>query len=95
MVQDVSGATYAYLQGTSMAGPHVAGVAALAISAHGTMNPGQAAALIGRTADPLPCPPNPFDPGPPFSFTATCQGGTGNNGFYGAGEVNALGAISV
>ncbi len=56
--------TYCYLQGTSMAGPHVAGVAALIVSRHGdlrnpqngTMRPGAVAAYLQQTADPQPCP---------------------------------------
>jgi subtilisin family serine protease len=88
------GGIYVYAQGTSMASPHVAGVAALAISAHGKMSPGALQALINRTADPLACPTNPFNPGPPFIFEATCAGGAGYNGFYGHGQVNALAAIS-
>jgi len=87
------GNRYAYAQGTSMASPHVAGVAALAISAHGKMPPGKLQALITSTADPLPCPPNPFNPGPPFDYSATCAGGAGYNGFYGHGQVNALAAV--
>ena len=87
------GNAYVYAQGTSMASPHVAGVAALAISAHGKMSPGALQALINRTADPLACPPNPFNPGPPFDFAATCVGGSGYNGFYGHGQVNALSAV--
>jgi subtilisin family serine protease len=101
MVRDpaVPGATYAYLQGTSMAAPHVAGVAALVISRYGQpsprgqLAPGAVAARITQTADPVACPPNPFNPGPPFSFLAICQGGEGNNSFYGKGQVNALRAI--
>jgi len=88
------GGGYVYAQGTSMAAPHVAGVAALAISAHGKMAPGALQALINRTADPIPCPPNPFNPGPPFIFEATCVGGAGYNGFFGHGQVNALSAIT-
>ncbi len=88
------GATWVYLQGTSMASPHAAGVAALAISQHGKMPPGAVEALIRGTADPIDCPPNPFDPGPPFIFLATCEGGAGYNGFYGHGQVNALSAVS-
>jgi lantibiotic leader peptide-processing serine protease len=87
-------AVYAYLQGTSMASPHVAGVAALAISADGKMSPGAVQALIDRTADSVDCPPNPFNPGPPFDFLAICEGGPGYNGFYGHGQVNALKAVS-
>ncbi|OGO55563.1 MAG: hypothetical protein A2Z32_09795 [Chloroflexi bacterium RBG_16_69_14] len=85
---------YAYAQGTSMASPHAAGVAALAISAHGKMPPGALQALLTSTADPMACPPNPFDPGPPFIFAATCIGGDGYNGFYGHGQVNALSAVT-
>ncbi len=88
------GGIYVYAQGTSMASPHVAGVAALAISAHGKMPPGAVQALINRTADPMDCPPNPFNPGPPFDFAATCVGGSGYNGFYGHGQVNALSAVT-
>ena len=85
---------YAYSQGTSMASPHAAGVAALAISAHGKMSPAAVESLIQRTADEQDCPPNPFNPGPPFNFLAICVGGPGYNGFYGHGQVNALAAVS-
>jgi subtilisin family serine protease len=83
---------YAPSEGTSMASPHVAGVAALAISAHGKLSPGAVQALITRTADPVACPPEPFNPG--GFFPATCQGGAGHNGFYGHGQVNALAVVS-
>jgi subtilisin family serine protease len=88
------GGSYVYLQGTSMASPHAAGVAALAISAHGKMSPGAVQAIVENTADAMDCPPNPFNPGPPFDFLAICEGGAGYNGFYGHGQVNALGAVS-
>lgn len=60
----VGGATYCYLQGTSMASPHAAGVAALIISRYGDldnpqngkMRPGSVAAYMQQTADPQPCP---------------------------------------
>jgi subtilisin family serine protease len=85
---------YAFLQGTSMASPHVAGVAALVLSQFGKMPSGAVQAMITSTADPLACPPNPFNPGPPFDFQATCDGGAGYNGFYGHGQVNALNAVT-
>jgi subtilisin family serine protease len=85
---------YAYAQGTSMASPHAAGVAALIRSQHTNMPSGAVAAMLQSTADPQPCPPNPFNPGPPFDFQATCVGGDGYNGFYGHGQVNAFSAVT-
>jgi subtilisin family serine protease len=87
------GNRYAYAQGTSMASPHVAGVAALIMSQFGKLPPGAVQALITGTADPTPCPANPFNPGPPFNYLATCEGGDGYNGFYGHGQVNAYSAV--
>jgi subtilisin family serine protease len=88
-------ATYAYLQGTSMAGPHVAGVAALIVSRFGEMSPRKVTEILQDTADPIPCPPNPFNPGPPFDFAATCEGDEERNGFFGYGQVNALSAVTI
>ena len=87
------GNRYALAQGTSMASPHAAGVAALIRSQHPGMPAGAVAAMLQNTADPMACPPNPFDPGPPFIFAATCVGGAGYNGFYGHGQINALSAV--
>jgi subtilisin family serine protease len=85
---------WGYLQGTSMASPHAAGVAALALSAHPGLPPASLAALLQRTAVPLPCPPGLYDPRPGLpQYQATCTGGTVNS-FYGSGEVNALNAVS-
>jgi subtilisin family serine protease len=55
---------YCYQQGTSMASPHAAGVAALIISVYGDskspqngkMRPNQVAAYLQQTADPQACP---------------------------------------
>lgn len=88
------GNRYAYLQGTSMASPHVAGVAALVISQFGKMPQGRVTAYLTSTADPVACPPNPFDPSGTGSYLATCQGGAGYNSFYGHGQVNAFTAIT-
>lgn len=88
------GNRYAYAQGTSMASPHAAGVAALIISQYGKMPPGKVQAMLDQSADSIPCPPNPFDPGGTGRYLATCQGGSGYNGFYGHGQVNALSAVT-
>jgi lantibiotic leader peptide-processing serine protease len=88
------GNRYAYAQGTSMASPHAAGVAALIVSQFGKMPPGRVQALLTQTADSMDCPPNPFNPGPPFNYMATCDGGSGYNGFYGHGQVDALNAVT-
>jgi subtilisin family serine protease len=88
------GNRYAYLQGTSMASPHVAGVAALVISQFGKMPQGRVSAYLTSTADPIACPPNPFDPSGDGRYLAYCQGGAGYNSFYGHGQVNAFNAIT-
>lgn len=87
------GGGYVWAQGTSMASPHAAGVAALIVSQYGKMPPGSVQAMITQTADPVPCPPNPFDPGGSGRYLATCQGGKGYNSFYGHGQVNAYNAV--
>ena len=66
------------------------GVAALALSAHPGMNPGQLASFLERTATPLACPVGVYEPRP--GFPATCTGGA-RNSFYGAGNVNALNVV--
>ena len=84
---------WGYMQGTSMASPHAAGVAALALSAHPNLQPAALAAFLERTADPLPCPEGVYNPRPGLDqYLAECSGGN-RNGFYGAGEVNAANAV--
>jgi len=81
-------AYYCYLQGTSMASPHVAGIAALVISRYGDlknpqngkMRPDQVKAIIDQTADPQPCP----------TAFPVAQPGTGAEGFPYLGVTNAL-----
>ena len=93
LVQDDHGNYYAWLNGTSMAAPHVAGVAALIRAAHPGMPQGAVAALLRNTATAQPCPPA-LDPGVEFfgAPVQVCSGGSGSNNFYGKGLVNALAA---
>ncbi|TDC78348.1 peptidase S8 [Micromonospora sp. KC606] len=88
---------WGYKQGTSMSGPHATGVAALALSAHPGMKPGQLASLLERTSVAQSCPEGVYNPVPliptgPHAYDATCSGGE-RNGFYGAGLVNAFHAV--
>jgi lantibiotic leader peptide-processing serine protease len=91
-------ATYCYLQGTSMASPHVAGVAALVVSQFGKISSTAVAARITNTADPMACPSDMsiYAPFPAIDNGApqVCQGGTAYNSFNGHGQVNALSAIT-
>ena len=85
---------WGYKQGTSMASPHAAGVAALILSQRPGMSPGALAAALQNTSVPHACPEGIYDPRPGLpQFQATCSGGQ-RNGFYGAGEVNGLNAVS-
>jgi subtilisin family serine protease len=102
-VTDPSGgpnAFYCYLQGTSMASPHVTGLAALAISRFGEMSPADVLQLLERTADPIACPTAAqlvqYAKFPSVNNGApqTCTGPISHNSWYGFGEVNALKAIS-
>jgi lantibiotic leader peptide-processing serine protease len=92
-VQDAGGAVYAWVQGTSMASPHAAGVAALIRAAHPNMPPGAVQAILQNTAMPKDCPaPEEMDPLSGALGVQTCTGGPGNTSFYGKGLVDALAA---
>ncbi|GAA3793629.1 S8 family serine peptidase [Streptomyces coacervatus] len=84
---------YGYLQGTSMATPHVAAVAALLKSTHPWATPAQLQALLKAEADNPGCPTDPYDGNGDGVVDATCVGGKRINGFYGFGIVNALRAV--
>ena len=96
---------YTYLQGTSMASPHVAGVAALVVSKFGHkqgktgfgLMPDRTQRILERTAAEHACPSPPLqtytNEGRPEEFNALCQGTTNFNGFYGDGIVDALAAV--
>src|SRR4051794_5510215 len=100
-------AEYGYVQGTSMATPNAAGVAALIISQYGDfsarnpnkphMSPTTVEQYLQQSANNQPCPdPKTVTQGPGFEFaTATCQGGTGFNSFFGKGIVDALKAVTL
>jgi subtilisin family serine protease len=92
-------ATYAWEQGTSMAAPQAAGVAALIASHYGHMSPDVLESRLEDSAVPDACPSPPtvtYDLPPGlFAFnTATCKGKPDSSSFYGAGIVNALRAVT-
>ena len=90
------GATYCYLQGTSMASPHAAGVAALIVS-QGPASPAPWPRAEQRHGGhPWPAPTRrctTFSLGVDGGAPQVCQGGTGYNSFNGHGQINALRAI--
>jgi subtilisin family serine protease len=98
-------AYFQYLQGTSMASPHVTGVVALIIQAHGTpdgaggfdLDPDAVYEILTSTATETPCPDPALldytDEGRPESWNATCEGTAEFNSNYGFGIVNAAAAV--
>ncbi|MGW1817576.1 S8 family peptidase [Streptomyces sp. NPDC002125] len=87
------GGGYNYKAGTSMASPHVAGVAALIKSSHPRASAAAVKALLTHQADATAC-GAPYDIDGDGTVDAVCEGGTRYNGFYGAGVVDALDAVT-
>ncbi len=81
------GYRYGYLNGTSMASPHAAGVAALVKQMHPKWSPGAVKAAVQRSAQQLPCPPSYFANDP-----RRCYGNNGRTSFFGHGLVDAAAA---
>ncbi|MFJ6793338.1 S8 family peptidase [Streptomyces sp. NPDC091268] len=76
------GGGYSTKSGTSMATPHVVGVAALIASANPGITPAQIRDKLAVQANDVACPSD-----------SRCTGTTANNGFFGEGQVDALKAV--
>lgn len=76
------GGKYGNMNGTSMASPHVAGVAALLASANPTATPADLRTKLASQANDTACPSD-----------SRCTGTAANNGFFGEGQVDALKAV--
>ena len=97
---------YTYLQGTSMASPHAAGVAALIIDRYGrtdrrgnkSLAPGTVRRILENSATDTACPTGGTeiytDEGRPADWNAVCEGTTDDNGLYGEGIINAARAVA-
>lgn len=94
VLSTITGGGWGYLQGTSMASPHAVGVVALIRSTHPNWNASRVIRALQDEADGLSCPANPYDPTGDGQFVANCQGGRSGRGFYGAGLVDALDAVT-
>ncbi|MFF9049876.1 S8 family serine peptidase [Streptomyces erythrochromogenes] len=76
------GGKYGSMSGTSMASPHVAGVAALLVSTNPGITPAQLRDKLATQANDVACPSD-----------SRCKGTTAKNGFFGEGQVDALKAV--
>jgi subtilisin family serine protease len=98
--KDAGCAYYQGIQGTSMASPHVTGVAALIIGAlGGDADPAVVRSILEQSAADHACPvPATVDytiVGRPASWNATCTGTPTLNNFYGNGLVDADAAVAL
>ncbi|MFB6619326.1 S8 family serine peptidase [Streptomyces sp. NPDC085524] len=93
VLSTIPGGGYGYKQGTSMAGPHVAGVAALLKSAHPSATPSQLQAMLKAQATKTDCPTQIYDNTGTLINATTCQSKWGQTGYYGYGVVDALKAV--
>ena len=98
--KDAGCAYYQGIQGTSMASPHVTGVAALVIGAlGGDADPVLVRQIIEDSAADHACPTPPTVDytivGRPASWNATCSGTPSHNNFYGHGLVDAAAAVAL
>ncbi|GAA4798158.1 S8 family peptidase [Streptomyces ziwulingensis] len=87
------GGNWGYMAGTSMASPHVAGVAALIKSTHPYAPPALVKALLYAEADATAC-TEPYDIDGDGEVDAVCEGSKNRNGFYGWGTADALDAVT-
>ncbi|MFH9086264.1 S8 family peptidase [Streptomyces sp. NPDC017673] len=87
------GGKWGYMAGTSMATPHVAGVAALIKSTHPHASAALVKALLYAEANATPC-TDPYDINGDGKVDAVCEGSKNHNGFYGWGTADALAAVT-
>ncbi|MFJ5776131.1 S8 family serine peptidase [Streptomyces sp. NPDC093094] len=76
------GGKYGSMSGTSMASPHVTGVAALLASTNPGITPAQLRDKLATQANDVACPSD-----------SRCKGTAAKNGFFGEGQVDALKAV--